>query len=126
MTTTKTIAAVAAVAGVFAFTSAGPAAEASSAITMKPLHGVSFDIGSSRAVSYFVSENGRCQLVLTLGAEPNWDEDGFATTRFEAAINAGKATRYVSSEGKSFEFSCAADAQAMNVSPVGQVTASGE
>jgi hypothetical protein len=92
---------------------------------MKPLHGVSFDIGSAHAVSYFVSEAGRCQLVLTLGAEPNWNENGFETKRFEAAIKAGNATRY-SSEGKTFEFSCAADAQALAVRPVGELTASGE
>jgi hypothetical protein len=31
-----------------------------SPLTMKPLQGVGFDIGTKRAVSYFLSEGGAC------------------------------------------------------------------
>jgi uncharacterized low-complexity protein len=126
MNPTKKIAIAAAFTGLLALANAGAAQadEASSALTMKPLHGVSFDVGAERAVSYFVSENSQCKLVVTLAGAPNWDDKGsFTATRFEAAILAGKATRYLSSEGKAFEFACAADAQAMNVKQVEQVAA---
>ena len=89
-------------------------------LTMKPLHAISFDVGTERAVSYFLSENGHCRLVVTLAGEPDWDNAGaFTAARFEAAIHAGKSTRY-----NVTEFACAADAQAMKVMHVEQVAAS--
>jgi hypothetical protein len=98
------------------------AAAASSTLTMKPLHGISFDVGSERAVSYFLSEAGQCKLVVTLAQAPDADAPAaFTATRFEAAIHAGKATRYTEAGGKTVEFECAADAAAMAVTPIDQV-----
>jgi len=34
-------------------------------VMMSPMEGVSFDIGAEHAVTYFLSDNGRCKLVLT-------------------------------------------------------------
>ncbi len=69
---------------------------------------------------------GQCKLVVTRAQEPNWDEGGtFAATRFEAAIAAGKATRYVPGSGKTFEFACLDGAHAMTVKPVDLVAAGG-
>ena len=96
-------------------------AQASEPLTIKPLQGISFDVGTDRAASYFVSETGQCKLVLTQ-ADPNADTETFSATRFEAAIGAGKATRYVSN-GRTFEFGCAHDAQAMHIKPVSQLAA---
>ncbi len=118
---TKTaITLAAAFSGLFAVAHAD-ASDLSSTLTMKPLHGVSFDVAPERAVSYFRSENGQCKLVLTLSGEPNWDADTFTATRFEAAVHAGKSTRYVPSNGKVLEFACAADAQAMEITQVEQI-----
>jgi len=114
MTSTKTFA-LSALAGLLALSGAAQA----SSLSMKPLHGVSFDAGSQRAVSYFLAEPGRCKLVVTLAGEPE-DNATFTATRFEAAIGAGTGTRYTSSEGKAFDFACAADAQAMTINPVQQ------
>ena len=41
-------------------------ADPASPLIMKPLQGVSFDIGTKRAVSYFLSDNDACKLTLTL------------------------------------------------------------
>jgi hypothetical protein len=104
----------------------GFAAQAGSShtLTMKPLAGISFDIGAKRAVSYFSSQNNQCKLVLTMADESS--DAHFTVTRFEASVGAGKATRYTSSEGKVVDFACAADAQAMTVNPVSQFAATGE
>ncbi len=127
MSPSKNITLAAAVTSLLAMTNAcaAGASAPSSTLTMKPAQGISFDVEAGRAVSYFLSESGHCKLVLTIAGEPNWDEAGsFAATRFEAAIGAGKATRYNSSKGKTLEFACAADAQAMSVTQVEHVAAS--
>jgi hypothetical protein len=111
-------------AGVLAAAELGTlkAADSSPILTMKPLQGISFDVGTKRAVSYFLREDGMCKLVLTLAEAPIWDEPSrFAATRFEAAIDAGKATRYDSPEGKSLDFACLAGAQSMSVEALDEV-----
>lgn len=100
------------------------AADLSSGLTLKPLHGISFDLGTRRAVGYFLNDDGQCKLVLTLAEAPDRsDVSRFAATRFEAAIRPGKATRYDSTEGGAIEFACQTNAQAMSVKAVKQVAA---
>ena len=95
---------------------AAQAADFSSPVSMKPLSGVSFEAGEKHGVGYFLNENNRCKLVLTIAAEPNWDDaSSFSATRFEAVISAGKATRYQVSEGKALEFVCQNSARSMTV-----------
>lgn len=106
--------------------SAVQAADAASTLTMKPLHGISFDVGSQRAASYFVNKNGRCEVVLTLAETPDWDSaPRFVSTRFEATIGPGKSTRYNSHEGRAIEFACETAAQTMSVNEVDQQIAAG-
>lgn len=101
---------------------AAQAGDASSYRTMRPLQGVSFDIGHRRAVSYYLREENTCKLVLTLAAKPNWgDVPSQTTIRFEAAVPALKATRYRSTDGNVLEFACQAEAKAMHVNVVEQI-----
>jgi hypothetical protein len=120
MSSSKIIIALAAFSSLISLASASHASELSTPINFKPLHGVSLDVGSERAVSYFSNDSGTCKLVVTLGDQPDWDSAGFAVTRFEAALRAGTATRYVSHEGAALEFSCDAGALAMSVKPLDQ------
>jgi hypothetical protein len=57
---------------------AGPAmtraTDSASPLTMKPLQGVSFDIGTKRAVSYFLSDGDTCKLTLMLAEVVYGDE----------------------------------------------------
>ena len=94
--------------------SARPAADPSP-VTMSPMKGVSFEIGAERAVSYFLSENGQCKLVLTQAGEPDKNDATFTATRFEATIDAGKATRYVPSDGRAIDFECRPDARSVDI-----------
>jgi hypothetical protein len=107
---------------------ASQAGETQPSQTMKPLQAISFDAGSQRAVGYFLSNSGNCNLVLTLAPTPNWeDEDAdviaFTTTRFEAQIPAGKKTRYNSAEGQAWLFACQSQAASMTMTPVNRLAA---
>ena len=84
-------------------------------VMRSPMGGVSFDIGAERAVSYFLSDHGQCKLVLTHARAPNGNDANFTATRFEATIDAGKATRYVSSDGPAIDFECQPNAQSMSI-----------
>jgi hypothetical protein len=103
---------------------AAKSADLASGLTMKPLHGVSFDVGSKRAVGYFLNDEGQCKLVLTLAEAPSLDDtSSFAATRFEAAVRPGHAARYITAEGVALDFTCQAQAQAMRIDAVAQVAA---
>ena len=108
MTFTKTFAATALLTSLVALAAVPALADSTS---LKPLHAATLKIGPEHAVSYFTSENGRCNLVVTRAGEPNWEDQdaSFNVTRFESSISAGKTTRY---DG-SVDFTCASDAQSM-------------
>jgi hypothetical protein len=101
------------------------AVQAADVLTMKPLQAVSFDIEAKHAVGYFSNDDGTCKLVVTLADAPNADDvTAFVTTRFEAAIDAGKTTRFAVTPGKSLDFACQPGAQAMAVIGLEQIAAS--
>ena len=99
------------------------AAELASPLTMKPLQGVSFDIGTKRAVSYFLSDGDTCKLTLMLAEVVSGDEvNGLAVTRMTVAVEADKAVQLDTAEGKSLEFKCQVGAQAMTINVSNQAT----
>jgi hypothetical protein len=53
---------------------AGPSMTRAEALILKPLHGVSFDIGTKRTVSYFLSDGDTCKLTLMLVERAHDDE----------------------------------------------------
>jgi mono/diheme cytochrome c family protein len=121
---TKIIAATA-LTGIVFVNGAGAlkAADSSSVLTMKEMQGVSFDIGTQRAVSYFLNSSGTCRLVLTMAEPYNGSDDGddvysFASSRFETAIPAGRAARFKPASGRAFEFTCQAGAKSMSITAV--------
>ena len=106
---------------------AGPAmtraTDSASPLTMKPLQGVSFDIGTKRAVSYFLSDGNSCKLTLMLAEVVHGDEvSGLMATRVTVAIEAGKAARLDTAEGKTLEFKCQGGAHVMSVEASNQAT----
>ena len=91
-------------------------------LSIKPLQGASFAIGADHAVSYFTSENGRCNLVVARAGEPDWNNGAsLSVARYEAAIGAGKTAQY---DG-SIAFTCAADAQSILIKRDTQVAETG-
>lgn len=91
--------------------------------TMKPLQGVSFDIGTKRAVSYFLSDGNSCKLTLMLAEIIHDGEvNGLTATRVRVTIDAGKAAELDTVEGKSLEFKCQGGAHVMSVAASNQAT----
>jgi hypothetical protein len=96
--------------------------DANPAISMKPIEGILFNVGTKHGVGYFYAEEKHCKLVLTVTDEPDSDAvQTFAAVRHEANVQAGSPTRYDLSEGKFLEFTCAADAQTMTMKQVERV-----
>jgi hypothetical protein len=99
------------------------AADPASPLIMKPLQGVSFDIGTKRAVSYFLSDGNSCKLTLMLAEVVHGDEvNGPTATRVTVAIEAGKAAHLDTVEGKTLEFKCQGGAHVMSVEASNQAT----
>ena len=106
----------------FAGAFTGVSAMAGYGMTMKPLQGVSFDIGTKRAVSYFLSDNGACKLSLMLAEVVQDDEvNGLTAARMTVAVEVGKVAHFDTAEGKSLEFKCQAGAQVMSVNVLDRV-----
>ncbi|MGO9234974.1 MAG: hypothetical protein ACLP4V_13205 [Methylocella sp.] len=86
-------------------------------LTIRPLQGASFDIGTKRAVSYFLSDDEECKLTLMLAELVNDDDEanGLAATRMTVAVEVGKAARLDTAEGKSLEFKCQPGGQEMSI-----------
>jgi hypothetical protein len=106
---------------------AGPgmtrAIDPASPLTVKPLQGVSFDIGTKRAVSYFLSGDNACKLTLMLAEVAQGDEvNGLITTRMMVAVESGKAVHLDAADGKSLEFKCQAGAHLMSIGVSDQAT----
>jgi hypothetical protein len=94
------------------------------AATFRPAQGISFDVGSKRAVGYYTVANGQCNLTLVLSEAP--DADGLArgsAARFKVAVHAGSSARVDTVEGKSLEFGCQPEAAKMNVRTLEQLAA---
>ena len=106
---------------------AGPAMtrakDSASPLAMKPLQGVSFDIGTKRAVSYFLSDGDTCKLTLMLAEVVYGDEvKGLTVTRMTVAVEADKAVHLDTAEGKALEFKCQAGALVMSINVSNQAT----
>jgi hypothetical protein len=87
--------------------------------TARPTQGVVLDVGSKHTVSYFVPEEGRCNLTLMVGEKADENgENASVGARFRVAIEAGKSARIETAEGRSLEFSCAEGASQMSVRPL--------
>ena len=83
---------------------------------LKPGAGISFDIGQSHAMTYFVADKGVCNLTMVLGDIVTDDVvPASAGTRFNVAIEGGKRARIDTAEGKSVEFTCAPGATMVNL-----------
>ena len=90
-------------------------------LKMTPRHGVSFDVGSKRAVSYYLGEGGICKLTVLMADTNALDEVKGAATRVTMPVIPTKVARIDTAEGKTLEFKCAPSASAMSVRVLDQV-----
>jgi hypothetical protein len=122
MNSIKSIIAATTLAGILSV-NAVPASQAGdTGWTMKPLSGVSFDVGTKHAVGYFLSESGRCMLTVVVADQMRGDDVPTDTPiRFHVAIDAGKNARFDTAEGKSLQFACGPQTEVVLVNEIKQV-----
>ncbi len=122
MTAFKMKGVVAALASALALAApATSSANEAEALKMAPRHGVSFDVGSKRAISYYLGEGGICNLTVLVADSNALDEVKGAATRVTIPVIPTKAARIDTAEGKTLEFKCAPSASAMSVKVLDQV-----
>ena len=122
MKSMKNTFAMTALAGVLCMNAVSSSHAGDDAWTLKPLNGLSFDIGTKRALSYFLSEERQCKLTLIIANQIRGDEVPTDTpVRFDVAIDAGKDARLDTAEGKSLRFDCASQTQVLTITRIEQV-----
>lgn len=75
---------------------------------IRPGAGLSFEVGNSHVMTYFVADQGVCNLTMVVGTIPGEDAmPNSAGTRFNMAISGGRRAQIDTPQGKSVEFTCA-------------------
>lgn len=94
-----------------------PSAEAQGAFkTLKPIDGVSLDVGTKRVVGYYVADKNGCQLTLMMGERAIEDEvPAFSAARLKQTVAANASARVETPEGETLEFACQPKAASMTV-----------
>lgn len=125
MNTTFTTLALASVIAVSAL--AGPVGATTDGETianLKPRQGISLDVGSKRAVGYFLTDSRICNLTLLVAeALVDGDDQILAPTRLQFEVAAGSDVRVDTTDGRALAFGCATDAASMTVKLQSQVAA---
>ncbi len=105
-----------ATAAAFALSGVVDAAERVTTLRALPMHAISFDIGSKHALSYFLVNNGSCELTVWL-TDTSSDDEGApgAPTRMLISVTPGKTMQVGTPEGMAAEFACAANAESISV-----------
>ena len=116
------IIAATALASILSVNAVPPSLASDTSWRMKPLSSVSFDVGSKHAVSYYLSERGRCVLTVVVADQMKGDVIPSDTpVRFNIAIDGGKTARLDTAEGRSLRFACAPQTDGMLVSEIEEV-----
>jgi hypothetical protein len=108
-------------AAVLGFVGAGSIVHASAlamanerTVTIKPLAGISFDVGSKRMVGYFEADASECALTLIVAdAMIGDDVPKYTPVRLHQSIAPGETSTVDTPEGKSLEVACKPRAAAM-------------
>jgi len=135
MSTTRTILAATALAGLLSVTglaTAGAGDTSTFPATLKPISGqgaashhtflLSVVIGKKQTVSYYENQDGRCKLTLMVGDAFNGEDIPDATVvRFEVRIAPTRTASFDTAQGQGLEFKCLDGAQTMNVRALDQI-----
>lgn len=100
---------------------AGASAGESAAYHIKPLKGITFAVGSKRAVGYYTNDDHACRLTLMLSDAYSGNEKSFSEpVRVNLTIGEGASGSVDALEGSAV-FRCAPDATAMTMQLVQRV-----
>lgn len=124
MTTLRSKTVVAALAAASTLALAGPVSAGESNLhRMTANKGISFDVGSRRAVSYYLAEGGICNLTVLIADSNELDVVKGAATRVTMPVIPKQIARIDTAEGKTLAFLCAPSARNMTVTVLEKVAA---
>jgi hypothetical protein len=93
-------------------------AEAVKPVIIKPLQAFNLEIGAKRALGYFLSEDGKCDLTVML-SDIAYQDDGILPTasRVGFKVAAGTSAQVDTVDGQAIAFQCSnrADRMALSV-----------
>jgi hypothetical protein len=84
--------------------------------TFWPIEGISYELGSKRAVGYFEPRDGKCQVTLMMAEAVDPDQARpSSAARISLPLRPGESAVLASEEGSSIELTCDAGAQTVTV-----------
>ena len=85
-------------------------------ITVKPVQAFHLEVGGKRALGYFLSNDGTCDLTILL-SDLAYQDDGIfpAASRVGFKVEAGKSAQVDTVDGSAIAFRCAAAADRMTL-----------
>lgn len=90
--------------------------EAKEAVTVKPGKGMSFKVGSKKAITYFNENSGHCDVTIMLSElNPVIGNSYQSASKVKVQLVPGKSTLVESADGKALRVSCNQDAKTMTV-----------
>lgn len=108
----------AATAGTALYVSAGVHADDSSreSVRLRERAGAVLDVGSKRAVAYYVKDQNACQVsVIVSETYPEQIPYNIASVRFSSSVQAGTSTELATSDGSTISLSCAPGAKSLAI-----------
>ncbi len=90
-------------------------------VVLSPASGKSFQVGSEKAVGYFMAKDGQCELTLMVAPVGDFDSVKGAGSRVRFAVAPGRTGVFESSEGGALQFTCEIGAKSMTVQPFQRV-----
>ena len=90
--------------------------------SLRPMDGVSLDVGSKRVVGYFVASSGACDLTLLMSEKMSGDDVPVGTpARLRQTLASNSSSRVDTPDGPSLELACEPGASGMTLRLLKQV-----
>ena len=82
----------------------------------RPIQGISYELGSKRAIGYFTRESGECQVTMMIAEAVDPDvATPSSAARLRLALRPGQAAGLDSDEGTSIDLTCGEAAETLTV-----------
>ena len=82
----------------------------------RALEAMSYELGSKRAIGYFVSQSGQCQVTLMIAEAVDPDEGrALSAARISVSMVPGQSATLDSEEGSSMVLTCGSGGETMKV-----------
>ena len=89
---------------------------------LKPAQGISLEVGTKRAVAYFLPKDGACAVTVVLAdSAPDGEPVTQSPARVNMMVGAGTSSRIDTVNGPSLDVACTAGASALHVQTVDRV-----